>query len=151
MPFIAAISGRICWRSQAWSSKRNAFPAAPSVSIFVSSSRILSGETCVMPFACLRIARNVSASISKPNRAANQNHAKLPADGNALWKERHHLIGRGVGRDVVVGRLAAEEQVANAASGEQCLEARANELIANRIGECARRHKPIMHRRPGEC
>ncbi len=53
--------------------------------------------------------------------AGNQDHTELCADGNALRKKCRYLFGRGVGGYVVIGRLAAEKQVAHTSAHKQRL------------------------------
>ena len=57
-------------------------------------------------------------------------------DDEAVAEELLHLLGRGVGADIEVLRLAAKEQIAHAAADQERLEAGTAEPIENpqRIG-----------------
>jgi hypothetical protein len=48
----------------------------------------------------------------------DQHDAKVRSDGKGPRKEVENDVGRGAGGDVVVGGLAAEEQIADTAAGE---------------------------------
>src|SRR5271156_2189922 len=51
-------------------------------------------------------------------RRRHEHYAELHADGVGFWKDAHDLIGGRVGRDVVIGGLAAEQQIAYTPSDE---------------------------------
>jgi hypothetical protein len=74
----------------------------------------------------------------------NKNNAKLSAHADAFGKERHDAFRRGVGGDIEVRGLAAEQQIAHTAAYEQRLMAVAAERVADRVGKFAGRHIPII-------
>ena len=51
-------------------------------------------------------------------RKRHQQDPELRSDRIGFWKNAHHLIRRGVGCDIVIGRLAFQQQVTDAASDE---------------------------------
>ncbi len=51
-------------------------------------------------------------------RLGNQDDAELGADSVGLGEDAHNFVGCGAGGDVVVGRLAMKEEIADATSGE---------------------------------
>ena len=74
----------------------------------------------------------------------DQDHAELRAHGNAIRKKSNDLIRRGIGGHVVIGRLAAEEQVAHASAHQQRLIPVALQRLANLVGEFPGLHSLIM-------
>src|SRR5438270_229687 len=73
-------------------------------------------------------------------RAEHLDDAEAGADGDGAAEQRLDLLGPGVGGDVVVVRLAAEELVADAAAGPQRLEAFGAEAADDVGGELALGH-----------
>ena len=57
----------------------------------------------------------------------HQHHSELRADGVGLGKDAHDLVGRGRGGNVVIGGLAAQQQIAHASAHPQSLVAVAAE------------------------
>jgi hypothetical protein len=47
-----------------------------------------------------------------------QHHSELRADGVGLGKNAHDLVGCGIGRDVEIGRLVSEQQIAHAPANQ---------------------------------
>jgi len=74
----------------------------------------------------------------------NQDYAELRADRNAFRKQLYYLFRRCIRGHVVVGGLAAKQQIAHAATHKQRLVAVAAERVANRVGHFAWRHAVIM-------
>ncbi len=70
--------------------------------------------------------------------------AEFCADGQAAGEKRFDALGRGIGRDVVVGGFAAENQIAHAAADKIGLVAGLGEHAADFLGEFARSHAVIM-------
>ena len=68
----------------------------------------------------------------------------MRADREAVREKFLNFLWSGVGGDVIVGRIAFEEDVAHAAADEECLVAVPPERIANRIGEFPGVHGMIM-------
>ena len=58
----------------------------------------------------------------------HQNHAKVRADSEGAAEEAEHHVGSCAGGHVVVGRHAAQQQVAHAAAGKVGLKARRAQL-----------------------
>ena len=75
---------------------------------------------------------------------ADENDTELGADIEALWEELKNLLRSGVSGDVVIGGIAMEEDIADAASDEEGLMAVALKSIADGVGEFARIHGMIM-------
>ena len=65
----------------------------------------------------------------------HQHDSKLRAHRVGFGKDPHHLVGRGVGGDVVIGGLAAEQQVAHASADEVGLVAVLAQSANNLFGE----------------
>ena len=65
----------------------------------------------------------------------HQHHSKLRAHRVGFGKDPHDLVGRGVGGDVVIGGLAAEQQIAHASANEVCLVAVLAQSANNLLGE----------------
>ena len=65
----------------------------------------------------------------------HQHHSKLRAHRVGFGKDPHHLVRRRVGGDVVIGGLAAEQQVPNASADEVCLVAVLAQSASNLFGE----------------
>src|SRR6185503_1562468 len=82
----------------------------------------------------------IRARSSKFLRQRHQYDAKLRADGICFREDPHHLLGRGVGRNVPVGWLAPEEQVAHATAYEVGLMAVVAQGTHNRDCEIAGTH-----------
>ena len=64
----------------------------------------------------------------------NNDHAKLRAHREAAGKELLHALGGGVGRNVVVGGLAAEQEVANTPAHQISLMASGAQVAADSLG-----------------
>ena len=67
------------------------------------------------------MATSVAISRMLSLFGADQDDAEVRADGEGLREERDDLVGGGGGGDVVVLGREAEEQVADAAAGEEGL------------------------------
>ena len=87
----------------------------------------------------------------------NQHDSKLRAHRVGFGKDPHDLVGRGVGGDVVIGGLAAEQQIANASADEVSLVAgsrrvriicSANSLVSDILLCISRSQSPCG--RPGQ-
>src|SRR5260370_30908356 len=74
----------------------------------------------------------------------NQDYPELRANGDALRKKCHRLLRRRIGCYIIVSRLTAQEQVANASAHEQRLITTAPERVTDRVGHFAWRHDVIM-------
>ena len=48
----------------------------------------------------------------------HQNHAEMRSHEIGFWKERRNLVGPGLGRDIIIFRNFAQQQIAYAASHE---------------------------------
>jgi hypothetical protein len=84
------------------------------------------------------------------SRPVGDNHdAEFRSDGEAIRKQFLHAIGRGVGGDVVVDRLAPEQNIAHAAAGEIGLMAAIAQDAADVVGELAAVHIEIMRENRG--
>ena len=66
-------------------------------------------------------------------RERHQHHAELRSHGVGFREDAHHLGGRGIGGNVVIGGRKPQQHVAYAASGEIRLEAAVAQL-ANDVG-----------------
>src|SRR5580693_2599383 len=75
--------------------------------------------------------------------------SELRAHREAVGKKLLHAIGRGVGGDVVVDRLAPEQNIAHAAAGEIGLMAAIAQDLADVVGELAAVHIEIMRENRG--
>src|SRR5579862_4263692 len=75
--------------------------------------------------------------------------SELRAHREAVGKKLLHAIGRGVGGDVVVDRLAPEQNIAHAAAGEIGLMAAIAQDVADVVGELAAVHIEIMRENRG--
>ncbi len=60
--------------------------------------------------------------LARPFGAEHPDHAEADADGDRPPEQAHHLLGRRVGGHVVVARLQAEDQVADATARPERLE-----------------------------
>src|SRR5438876_5585193 len=65
----------------------------------------------------------------------DQHYSKLGADGVSVGKNPHNLLGGGIGRYVIVGRLAAEQEVAHTSPDKVGLMTIVSEFTKNRDGE----------------
>jgi uncharacterized protein YifE (UPF0438 family) len=65
---------------------------------------------------------------------AHKDDAKLGANRERVWKKRNDAIRSDVRTHIVIGRVAAEEQVTNTTADEQGLVAIADQRVANRVG-----------------
>ena len=81
------------------------------------------------------------SSLSGISVYGDQNHAKLGADTVATGENTHHLVGSGIGCDVVIGGFTAEHQVAHAPADQVGLMPGLAELLDNRVG-AGSRHGP---------
>ena len=71
-------------------------------------------------------------------------HAEVSAHVDGIGKNGQDFVGGSVGRDVVIGRIAMEQQIADAAADQKGLVAAALERVADRIGQFPGVHRAIM-------
>src|SRR5262249_49672386 len=94
--------------------------AAVAVAYVAAKGRYLYAELVLMPngvsvrFLTVRGPKRFPLTF----RQRYQHHAELRADGIGVGKDAHDLVGRGVGRDVVVSGLALEQQIAHTSANE---------------------------------
>ena len=74
----------------------------------------------------------------------NQDYAELRANRNAFREQFHYLFRLRIGCYVVVGGLAAKQQIAHTSAHKQRLVTIAAERLANQIGHFAWGHAVIM-------
>lgn len=73
----------------------------------------------------------------------------MRANAEGVWEVAEDFSGSGVGRDIVIGRLAVEEDIADATANEEGLAAVTLEGVADRIGKIAGVHGTIMRQGEG--
>ncbi len=110
--------------------------------IFLRGLRI--NDTVWVPAITVAHVRAECGNFDLQSIVWNENHPELHAHRDTLRKKRHSLLGRRIGRHVVIGGLATEKQVAHAAAHHQRLVAAATERVADRVGQFAWRHAVIM-------
>src|SRR5437762_9891025 len=74
----------------------------------------------------------------------NQDYAELRANRNAFREQFHYLFRLRIGCYVVVGGLAAKQQIAHTSAHKQRLVTIAAERLANQIGHFAWGHAVTM-------
>src|SRR6516225_7064319 len=70
-----------------------------------------------------RMRRSCRLKLPPIFRKRNQDYSELRSHGVRLGKDAHNFMRRGVGGDVVVGRLAAQQHVADTSPGKVRLKA----------------------------
>ena len=75
-------------------------------------------EGCHVDDWRFRRNRAVDVIYSVGRRQGNQEHSKLRPYRIGFGEDVHDLFGMSVGGDVIIGRLAAQQQIANASAAE---------------------------------
>src|SRR5208282_5115434 len=82
--------------------------------------------------------------VSVARLACDDDYAKLRTHGQTAREKLLDAVRRGIGRDVVVGRLAPEQNVAHTSADEVSLVARASQCAAYVTGKLSSAHSAIM-------